>query len=246
MYSLHDLKDKIKKYFTFNAQEIKAIVITTFIIAFIFSFKDWGPGKNFEPTMGLNNLINAFIIVLLALLVKISVQKIYALHIGYSIEYKMWIYGILASLILCFASNGSIYFLAVGGFMLYMMPGHRLGYFRYDINYFSMGVVALIGPLANILLALFFKIFSFLPSPLIQKAMLFNALIAIFSMLPIPPLDGSKLLYASRPFYVFALAGIVATGILILTMKSIPMIILLALVFAVLAFSVYFFNYELK
>jgi Zn-dependent protease len=161
-------------------------------------------------------------------------------------EYRMWFWGVFFAVILCFASNGWLYMIPIGGFLISMIPGHRLGYFRYDINYFSVGIIALIGPLANICLALFFKLFMFLPNPLIYQAMRINVLIAFFSMLPFPPLDGSKVLFAARPLYAFGFFGISATGLLLMFMKSVPMAIILGLIFAVLGWAFYFFSYEFK
>ncbi|MEM0231242.1 MAG: hypothetical protein QXJ50_03690 [Candidatus Woesearchaeota archaeon] len=245
MYSLYDLRGKIREHFKFSQLEIRALLITILTSAFILSFRQWG-GATFDFSAGLRNLFNAFLIITLSLLFKVSVQKIYALHIGYKLEYQFWLTGILTSLFLCFLTNGWLPILMLGGFAVTMLPGHRLGYFRYNINYFSLGIIAMMGPVANLILALFFKFFSGLPSPLIPLAIKFNVLMAFFSMLPIPPLDGSKVLYAARPLYAFSLAAVLATGLLILLLKSIPLIIIGGLLIGILSWAYYFFNYEMK
>lgn len=64
--------------------------------------------------------------------------------------------------------------------------------------------VAAAGPLANILLAVIsagaFHLFSLEARPLLGSfvllAILFNLILAVFNLLPIPPLDGSKMVYA--------------------------------------------------
>ena len=64
--------------------------------------------------------------------------------------------------------------------------------------------VAAAGPLANILLggvlAVFFHVFRLRALPALGNfvllAILFNLILAIFNLLPIPPLDGSKMVYA--------------------------------------------------
>lgn len=64
--------------------------------------------------------------------------------------------------------------------------------------------VALAGPMANILLALIFGLLlrfggNFLPEPTIAVFLYIvqiNLLLAIFNLLPIPPLDGSHILFA--------------------------------------------------
>ncbi|MFH1175554.1 MAG: site-2 protease family protein [bacterium] len=73
-------------------------------------------------------------------------------------------------------------------------------------------LVALAGPISNFLLALFFGlIFKFFGSFLLssskaelgiiifQSIILINIVLAIFNLIPIPPLDGSKILFAALP-----------------------------------------------
>lgn len=77
----------------------------------------------------------------------------------------------------------------------------------------SEAKVALAGPASNILLALIFGIFlrfglseGFLSSPAIHITSLIvfiNILLAIFNLVPLPPLDGSKLLFALFPEKMF-------------------------------------------
>ncbi|MBI2625333.1 MAG: site-2 protease family protein [Candidatus Nealsonbacteria bacterium] len=65
--------------------------------------------------------------------------------------------------------------------------------------------VALAGPLSNILLAVFFGLLiRFLPLPLpllylFSIIVIMNFLLALFNLLPIPPLDGSHLLFSILP-----------------------------------------------
>jgi Zn-dependent protease len=71
-------------------------------------------------------------------------------------------------------------------------------------------IVALAGPASNILLALVFGLFirfgmnlSFVDDSMLQIASLIvfiNLLLAIFNLVPIPPLDGSKILFSLLPY----------------------------------------------
>ncbi len=72
-------------------------------------------------------------------------------------------------------------------------------------------LIALAGPLINIFLALFFsflyKIFLFQQITnflsLLNYGVRINLLLAIFNLVPIPPLDGSKLLLLKIPFHIY-------------------------------------------
>ncbi len=69
-------------------------------------------------------------------------------------------------------------------------------------------LIAVSGPLTNILLVLFFTSLSKTPLFLsFQEPIIFglriNLILAFFNLLPIPPLDGSKLLLLKLPFEVY-------------------------------------------
>jgi Zn-dependent protease len=79
----------------------------------------------------------------------------------------------------------------------------------------KMGLVSLAGPVVNIVLAVAFFILSVL-SPLqifgvavFGIALFVNVWLALFNMLPIPPLDGSKVLAWNRKIYVIFFAACV-------------------------------------
>jgi len=88
----------------------------------------------------------------------------------------------------------------------------------------GMGLTALAGPVANIMSAIVFAIvlkyidkYNFISNRffliMLQQAYLINVYLAIFNLLPIPPLDGSKILFIFAPtkymefYYRFELVG---------------------------------------
>ncbi len=212
-----DLAYNIKKYFRFEASEIRAIIIGVVVLGFIISFDEWGIGKEVDLYYGLRNFFNAILIMLLAMLVHISAQRIAALSVGFRAEYRIWMYGIIIGVILAFFSGGKLWFLAAGGVIVHHMAGHRLGYFRYGLNYWPLGMIGISGPIANLALAIIFKILliNFPENILLEKAMAVNIWYALFSMLPIPPLDGSHMFFASRPFYVFVFGAMIGLSVCI-------------------------------
>ena len=72
------------------------------------------------------------------------------------------------------------------------------------------GLVALAGPLSNISIALFFTVLirivmavGTISSPFLDIAsliVLINLVLALFNLVPIPPLDGSKILFSILPY----------------------------------------------
>lgn len=75
-----------------------------------------------------------------------------------------------------------------------------------NLRYHRWGpaLVGVAGPLANLLLAASFAlVFRFMPlasiAPLLAIVVYANVLLLVFNLLPIPPLDGSKILFALLP-----------------------------------------------
>ncbi|MBI4149382.1 hypothetical protein HY491_02960 [Candidatus Woesearchaeota archaeon] len=217
--SWFDLKDKIRRYYRFSPEEIKGLVIATIIIGFIVSFKEWGY-ESFDAAIGLRNLAVALLMVGLSLLVQQTGHKIAGLSAGFTVEFRVWTYGLILGLVLILVSRGNIWFLAPGGIVIYHLTAHRLGYFRYGVNMWALGMIGLAGPIANVLFGGFFKTLaiyvSWLPlnAALVDKLFLLNMALAVYSLLPIPPLPGANLFFASRNWYVF-IAGTLASYLIL-------------------------------
>lgn len=83
------------------------------------------------------------------------------------------------------------------------VPINPLNFKNYRLG---QAVVSLAGPIANlILLLLFAAIYKFLPSKeslfsvFVLNLVIVNIVLMVFNLLPIPPLDGSKVLYSILP-----------------------------------------------
>jgi len=247
MAELVDLRDKIKRYYTFTPSEIKGIVISVLAIAFIISFADWGKGNEVNLTLGMLNFFNAALIAALSLLIHVSAQRIWSLATGFRLEWKMWGFGLLLGLIFAFLTNGKFWLILPGGIILHHLAGHRLGWFRYDINYWAVGIIALAGPLATIALAIISKAFTgVITTPLIQKFIIFNIIYAIYSMIPIPPLDGSRIFYGSRMLYAFFASGIVATAALLTLNINVWLAVLASFFIGIILWILYYIFFEHK
>jgi len=98
-----------------------------------------------------------------------------------------------------------LFFITGGQFLFaYAKP---VPYNPYNLKNQKWGpaLVASAGPLSNFFLAFLFGLFiQFLPLPEAMAELFFvivyaNVLLGVFNLVPIPPLDGSKLLYAVLP-----------------------------------------------
>ena len=247
MGDLVDLRDKIKRYFKFTPLEIRSLIITIIVLSFIISFAEWGYGNIFSLRIGLVNWFNAILIVALSMLVHISVQRIWSLGTGYRLEWKMWSFGLLFGLIIAFLTNGLFWVILPGGIIVHHMAGHRLGWFRYGINYWAIGLIAVTGTIGTIFLAAFFKaIGGFVVSSLIQKVITFNIVYALYSIIPIPPLDGSRTFYGSRMLYAFSSAFIIAAALLLKSSMGVGIAILSSFFIGIVLWLLYYIFFENK
>ena len=246
MAELVDMLDKIKRYYKFTSYELRGLIISILVIAFIISFKEWGI-TTFDYKSGLYNFLNAVLIVALSILVHDTGQRLWSLAIGYRLEFKMWTFGLVIALIIAFLSNGNLWLIVPAGFMLHHLAGPRLGWFRYGINYLGQAMVALAGPLFTLMLIILLKVLgAFSANPLIQKAIIFNVVYAITSLMPIPPLDGSKIYFGSRMLYAFVLPAIAVATILMIVKIPIIFALSLSLLVGIILWIVYYVSFERK
>lgn len=214
LYSAYDWMDRIRRHYKFTRSESVWLAVSVAVMAFIvgFSFE----GEEFVFSVFIENFFLSLFAVAIAVFVHESAHRIVGLNMGYKTEFKPFLYGLVAGVILAFMTYGKVIFLAYSGVLLNIMEKHRLGYFRYQLGHFDLGKVSLAGVLANLFLAAAVKGMGFLPQAISDKIVLVNVIFAITNVLPIPPLDGVNIMYASKTFYPVALGGVISCGVLLL------------------------------
>ncbi len=120
---------------------------------------------------------------------------------GHPARYVMWREGLIFALLLAILTNGRFVFAAPGAVYVFGHP-------REEEN----GMISLAGPLANLVVAylFFFLALTFPPSSDLFAFLLsvakVNAFIGFFNMMPVFPLDGSKVLPWNPAAYFVVLA----------------------------------------
>jgi len=180
-----------------DEQEKKELIISGLALAFVFAYPD------------ITRIFDAIIAVTLAFILHELAHKHVAERFGCVTKYKIWYHGLLLALILVVLSNGGIVFAAPGVVMIYPIAKRRWGYVVETLTPKVHGVISMSGPLTNLVLGwLFFSLYSALPWSVFAMAARVNVFLAFFNLLPIPPLDGARvMLWQFRIWLVMIVAA---------------------------------------
>ncbi len=199
--------DKLKRYAIPTRNESIGFCAITLVFALIYSWNQWGDAS-FDVSQGVINYLLAVLLTGSCLFVHHLGQRMAAVKYGFRPEHQVWWTGLWFCLFVAVISRGSITLFLGCSVMMHMLETHRLGFFRYGPNVKAYAMISLWGPLANVLFAGVVKsIELWSPFPIshsvVQAIFVFNLWFAVLNLLPIPPLDGSKLVFESRLYYVF-------------------------------------------
>lgn len=158
----------------FTKEEIKDLAISTLAISLVFAY------PRFELFfLYLVTVVIAFIFHELA-------HKFVAIKFGCAASYEMWPLGLFFSILLMFFG---LRFVAPGAVIIRPYRFSRWGFRVTRLTIPENGIIALSGPVVNLIFALIFY-----PFPVLSSISEVNAWLAFFNLLPIPPLDGSKVI----------------------------------------------------
>ncbi|MBN2457842.1 hypothetical protein JXB31_01790 [Candidatus Woesearchaeota archaeon] len=202
---------RIRDFFRYTPAERRDMILSVIIISLAFAYDD--KRETFNLLLWLSHYIYTVLIVTVTLFVHTAVQKLLALHQGFLAEYKAWPLGLALTVIFSIVSNGSWFVLLFGGMSLVHVPILRIGKWRYGFNLWTQGLVAASGAIANLVVAticlaigvqmgIFPEFFTYVASV--------NFWVLIFSLLPLPNMDGIHLFFISRLVYVFVFTSLLA------------------------------------
>ncbi len=201
--------DVLKRHGAFSWSEWKDLAIVSLLFAFVVSFDDWGIGKA-DVSIGLANFLLALMCSIVALLIHHWAQRLEALRNGVKVTQIISWPWVGISLLVAFASRGAFPVLAATKTELEDLPLHRIGHYRYRSSTARKAFIVLAGPIANALAAMVsIALFG-------DRAETFasvNLMMAIQNILPLPPLDGSRVFYYWRGFAAVVLGAFIGFAV---------------------------------
>jgi len=233
----------VKEHYKFSRRETMELLISVALVALMFAFDDGS--ESFQLGHWLFNYFNTAVIVLLAFLIALTAQKLWGIAVGYRVRYKMWSYGLAFGVAVAILSRGAIILPLPGGVSFAVIPRLRLGGFRFGLKYSLIGWISGLGPIANVFTAmsakaLFFQLLG-MSSPLIDRLIFINFMLAFFMVLPIPPLPGLALFFGNRMLYVIVFGFMFAYALLfVIGFYS----LIVAILIAVIIWLSYYFMFE--
>src|SRR3972149_471174 len=164
--------------------EIRDIAVSAIVLALLFAYEE-------ENLQSLYDFPSYLLIVSLGFILHELAHRFVARKYECRAEYKMWKEGILLAIVIALISNGNFLFAAPGAVVIY--PRTDLWGNVRELTKKRYGLISLAGPLTNIALAgLFFAANAAAPSEIFLNGITVNIWLALFNMIPMPPLDGAK------------------------------------------------------
>ena len=201
----------------FTKDELKNILISIIIISILFTV-NMTRRTQWTQDNFINILIITLIIFTISLTAKIYSQKSLARKFKYHIEYNIWGYGILFSLVTMLLN---VFIITTGYF--------KYGLYKRIATDEEKAKIARIGPITNIILAIIFLLSLItiksltINIPILKLAMLIgfyiNTYMAAFNLIPFMTLDGIKIVEYDMKMWIVPMTASVI--LLIISFTSI-------------------------
>lgn len=221
------------RYNVSGVEEFKNIAIADAVLILAFSLTFVGGISGLAAAGGIGNFLQfipiAALGVTLSFVLHELMHKFVAQHYGAVAGFRT-------------SMNGLVITLLTGAFgFLLGIPGATMIYAS-NFTRKENGIVSLAGPLTNFAVFGVFVALLYAANPAqnsylsmaLEFTMFISILLAFFNMLPIPPLDGSKILAWNTPVYLSVLGVIFALMFFfnIVSLWSIILMVLVALLFS--------------
>lgn len=192
--------------YSFDSKELRDLGLTAIALGFVFSFFTNFSSKFIE-------FLSLTIILMLSFFPHEMAHKFVAIKYGYYAKFEMWTSGLLFALFLAVVTNGNFVFAAPGAVVIYQHVHQHKG--KKTLTK-ENGIISMAGPLTNLTIALVglflisFLTLSQMIVSFLGSVVFVNSLLALFNLIPVPPLDGSKIIWWNISIWLgmFVISGL--------------------------------------
>lgn len=209
----------------FGKKEVRHLIFGILILSFVFGFND--RRETFNLGYWLLNFLMIMIIITISLVAREVVRKFFAYRKGCVTEYCLWFvkqlgfrkgakiktgfpFGAIVALYLSLISNGVLYFTGIDKNEISAVRKYRLGRRFTRLTGYDESLILLSGILTSAFFVLFFSGLDRLVNIDFGMFVTVNFWLTLFALIPIPPLDGGKIFFNSRPLYIFSATFVIA------------------------------------
>lgn len=184
---------------SFSRLEVRDLLISAAVLAFAL-----GGIAGFLPALA--------VVALVFLSHEVVGHKLVAQRYGCFAEYRMWPTGLLLALV---TSLFGFIFAAPGAVYISPVTKREFAFTVVHLTRREHGLIAVAGPAVNVGLGIGLLAASLVwPVGLLVVAARFSAFLAIFNLMPVPPLDGSKVMAWSKAAWAASIAAAAALYII--------------------------------
>jgi len=245
------------------SKEVKDLIYAVIVLAIVFGFND--SNASFVFSDWLSNFLSVLLLVAIVFLTFFVGMKVASRLFNYEVEFSIWRlkkyfftkyahfpmelkllkkklfeikslhFGVIFSFFLMLISNGTIFFTSIFTFLV--KDKRKFGKFRPDLKDSTEMGITIISLIFVVLLIVVFKILN------IPEGVFIASWFLIWNLIPIGPLLGSKIFFASRIIYFWILVFMV---LFLSIISVIPwfLSLVIALLFSLIAMIVYFVKVE--
>ncbi|MFW6025592.1 MAG: hypothetical protein ACOCRX_04555, partial [Candidatus Woesearchaeota archaeon] len=175
-------------------KEVLELILTSFIVSLISSFRLWGVDGVVDVSYGMENLFSHFIFNSFVIIIFITTMKIYGLYNDFKIIYQINKIGLLISFFLALGTNGYFKFYTIG-FLSIKNSNLRLGKNNFKPNFDEYSKVLFYGILSLIFI-------FFLSNNLSSVYLNQIVIIGICSLIPFPKNFGFFSIYSDLNHHI--------------------------------------------
>ncbi len=241
----------------FKLEEIRDLGISIILLGLMFGFDDGA--KTFILKDWLINLLKIIFLVAISILIREGVIKLVALSKNVESIYQIWNInriwfggygkikkgipmGIILAILFIFISKGKFFFTAIGIHELKEKLVARTGNKKIFLEYFEEALIVLSGVITHVLLVVIAILISKSLGINLVNFTKINFYMALFSLLPLSNLDGSKIFFGSIILWLFTLIFVIISFLFL--KYGLLLEIIIAFIVAFIGILIYYIKYE--